>query len=513
MPKNKNLRILKIIGGTILLLVLAGVAAQLFFSNKVKNILNEKVPEALNLTYADISTNVFLGKISLKEVSGNDPDNTIDFKAASITLSGLEYLPLIQNGDITIGEIYLGAPEVVYHQKEKDTTSKENTSEPSKKYVVENFRIENGSFHMLNKKLDSTATVQGIALTLSNINFDKNTAKEKIPFAYGDYQLRTEKGYFSMSPLEFIEFKKMRLTPDNGGFEQFVLRTKYSKAELSRRLAMEHDHYDLIIDSIALKDWNFGVDDELPYFHMGHMQLQRPVFYVYRDKLLPDDESHKKLYNQALRNLKLDLQVDTVQISNGKIGYEERVKEDIEPKNLMFTEIDAIVSNLHSRGKGDVVVDVNAKLMDNGPFSLGWTFDPQNMSNHFTAKGSLSNFQSQSINPFLKSNLGAEVKGTVQQLYFTISGNELESQGDMKMKYENFEFIVLKKDRLGVNKLLTAVVNLFANNGDKTDEDGFRYGSFKVGRNQDKSFFNYLWINLQEGLVSTMTGRGKKRKN
>ena len=128
-------------------------------------------------------------------------------------------------------------------------------------------------------------------------------------------------------------------------------------------------------------------------------------------------------------------------------------------------------------------------------------------------KGSLSNFQSQSINPFLKSNLGAEVKGNVQQLYFTISGNELESQGDMKMKYEDFEFIVLKKDRLGVNKLLTAVVNLFTNKGDKTDKDGFRYGSFKVGRNQDKSFFNYLWINLQEGLVSTMTGHGKKRKN
>ncbi|NVN17628.1 DUF748 domain-containing protein [Muricauda sp. HICW] len=511
MPQNKKSRILKIGVGIVLVLILASVAAQLFFSSKVKTILNEKIPKKLNFTYGDISTNVFSGKISLTQISGNDPDNSMDFKAESITISGLEYWPLLQNGDVTIGELDLVSPNIVYRQKERDTSSKKKTVGPKKKYKVENFRIKNGRFQMLNKDADSTATVQGIDFTLSDIHFDENTAKEKIPFAYGDYELNTEKSYFNMSRLEFIEFGNMQLTPDSGRFQQFVLRTKYSKTELSRRLAVEHDHYDLTIDTIALKNWGFDIEKQLPYFHLEEMQLKHPVFYVYRDKLLPDDTTHKKMYNQALRNLPLDLQVDSVQILNGKIGYEERVKEDIEPNNLIFTNIDATIGNLHSRGLGNVDIDINAKLMDNGPFTLDWSFDPKSKANKFVVKGSLSNFQSQSINPFLKSNLGAEVKGNVQQLYFTISGNELESQGDMKMKYEDFEFIVLKKDRLGVNKLLTAVVNLFANKGDKTDEDGFRYGNFKVSRNQDKSFFNYLWINLKEGLVSTMTGRGKKR--
>lgn len=511
MPQTKRSRILKIGAGIILILILAGVAAQLLFSSKVKSALNEKVPKEINLTYNDVSTNVFSGTISLSQVSGNAPDNTVDFKAESITVSGLEYLPLLQNGDIAVGEILLEVPQVVYHQKEKDTTSKKKKSTPSKKYTVENFRVTKGSFQMLNKDADSTATVQGIDFTLSKINFDENTAKEKIPFTYEGYKLDTENGYFNMSPLEFIEFKKMKLSPDKGEFQQFVLRTKYSKSELSRRLAVENDHYDLTIDTISLTHWDFGMENELPYFRLGEMHLHQPIFYVYRDKLLPDDTTHKKMYNQALRELALDLQVDSVQISNGKIGYEERVEENIKPENLLFTDINATVGNLHSRGKGDVVVTVNAKLMDNGPFTLDWSFDPQNTANTFLAKGSLSNFQSQSINPFLKSNLGAEVEGIIQQMYFTISGNELESQGDMKMKYDDFKFIVLKKDRLGVNKLLTAVVNLFTNKGDKTDDDGFRYGDFKVGRNQDKSFFNYLWINLQDGLVSTMTGRGKKR--
>ena len=511
MPQQNVSRSIKITVGIILALILIAVVAQIMFTNKVETALQEKVPASLNLTYGNLSTNVLLGKISLSDVSANNSGQNIDFKAKSMTVSGLSYIPLLQNGDITINELHLEAPEVVYHQTEKDTTPKKDEKSPSNTYIVKNFSIQNGRFTMLNTTSDSTAIVEGIDFTLSDIKFDRETAQESIPFAYGKYQLNTDKGHYNISPLEFIEFEGMQLNPDAGELQQFVLRTKYSKAKLSRRLAVEHDHYDLTIDNIILDDWDFGFEDELPYFHLDELELRTPIFHVYRDKLLPDDTTHKKLYNQALRELDMDLQVDSIQISEGLITYQERLEADVDPENLTFSAIEATINNLHNQGKGDVTVEINAKLMDNGPFTLDWSFDPQNKANTFLAKGSLSNFQSESINPFLKTNLNAEVEGTIQQMYFTINGNELESQGDIKMKYDDFEFTVLKKDGLGVNKILTAVVNLFAKNGEKTDEDGFRHGNFKVGRNQDKSFFNYLWINLKEGLVDTMTGRGKNR--
>ena len=511
MPQRTVSRFIKILVGIIILLILATVAAQIVFSNKVKTALREKVPETLNLTYSDLSTNVLLGKISLSDVTGNNPDQNIDFQAKSVTVSGLAYIPLLQHGDITIEELSLEAPEMIYQQIAKDTTTKKEDNPPSNTYTVNNFSIQNGRFHLLNKTGDSTATIEGIDFTLSDITFNKETAKESIPFSYGTYGLNTQHGYYDMSPLEIIQFEQMQLTPDAGGFKQFVLRTKYSKTELSRRLTVEHDHYNLKVNDIALKDWDFGFKKNEPYLHLGELQLQNPVFHVYRDKLLPDDTSHKKLYNQALRDLEMDLQVDSIQISKGLITYQERLEADVKPEDLRFADIEATVNNLHTKGEGDVVTDIKAKLMNDGPFTLEWSFDPQNKANQFLVQGSLSNFQSQSINPFLKTNLNAEVTGTIQQMYFTISGNELESQGDIKMKYDDFEFTVLKKDGLGVNKILTAVVNLFTKNGDKTDEDGFRHGDFKVERNQDKSFFNYLWINLQEGLVDTMMGRGKKK--
>ena len=289
MPQRNVSRYLKITVIILLVLILMGIAAQWFFTHKVKSILKEKVPAELNLTYGDVSTNVLLGKISLSDVSANNSEQNIDFKANSVTVSGLEYIPLLQNGDITIGEISLEAPKVVYHQTEKDTTSKKEKQDPSKTYTVSTLSIQNGTFHMLNKTADSTATVKGIDFTLSDIKFDKETAQENIPFAFGTYELSTKKGYYSMSALEFIQFERMQLTPDAGGFQQFVLRTKYSKSELSRRLQVEHDHYNLNIDDISLTDWDFGFENDLPYFHLGEMQLRKPIFHVYRDKLLPDE--------------------------------------------------------------------------------------------------------------------------------------------------------------------------------------------------------------------------------
>ena len=66
-----------------------------------------------------------------------------------------------------------------------------------------------------------------------------------------------------------------------------------------------------------------------------------------------------------------------------------------------------------------------------------------------------------------------------------------------------------KKDN--VNKFLTTIGNLFVNDGSKTDEDGYRHGTINVNRNQTKSFFNYLWLNVQDGLISTLTGNGEKK--
>jgi hypothetical protein len=68
----------------------------------------------------------------------------------------------------------------------------------------------------------------------------------------------------------------------------------------------------------------------------------------------------------------------------------------------------------------------------------------------------------------------------------------------------------MERDKLRVNKLITFIGNLFVDDGSRADENGYRYGTLQVERHQNKSFFNYLWISLQDGMLDVLSGNGKK---
>lgn len=513
MPQKKRSTRIRTLLWAVGIMIMIGIIAQIFFTQKVKEALAKEIPAGIQLHYENLNTNVLLGKIQLQGVVVKDSSGTFELIAKDITVSGLGYIALIKNGDMAISELHLEEPIFTYRKKEKDSLPKKEDKDPSQKLDIEKFTISKGELKQFHKDSDSAQLhIEGINLQVADIRMDGTTSLQKIPFTYGEYNLDTQQLYCDLGPFEFLRLQQLQLNAKEGKVQRLELKSKYSKQDLSKKLVVEHDHYDLTIDTIRLEQFDFGHGDGTLQLRLAQLQLERPIFHVYRDKLLPDDTTHKKLYNQALRDLDFDLQVDSLGITDGIITYEERLEADVVPESVKFTELDATIANLHNQGSGMVKVATRSQLMGNGLLHLDWSFGPQNKSNDFMATGSLSHFDSTEINPFLKTNLTAEVKGVINQLYFTMSGNELESSGDMKMNYDQFEFKILRKDRSKVNKLLTAVVNIFARKNSDTDVDGYRHGSFEVDRNTDKSFFNYLWINVKAGLVDTVTGNGNKEK-
>ncbi|WP_347343954.1 hypothetical protein [Maribacter aestuarii] len=155
---------------------------------------------------------------------------------------------------------------------------------------------------------------------------------------------------------------------------------------------------------------------------------------------------------------------------------------------------------------------LKSDLMGEGKLNFDWSFKVNDPDERFLVQGSLSNFDTTSLNDFLVPSLNVKTEGQIEQLYFTISGDEYVANGDVKMRYNDFKFKILEKDGLGINKVLTFIGNLFIDDGSKTDENGYRYGAIEnVERNQKKSFFNFLWISLQEGLLHLLSGNGKKK--
>jgi len=488
----------------------------------IRNFLDEKIPDHIHLTYGQIEINLLAGSIGLTDVGLDFLDKDTGAKKAGVSLEaigvkGIGYFQVLFGNTISVREIRLSRPRGEYYQGVQQVEN-QKVSVPDgtgkKTLSIAHLSIVDGAFKVLGKAGDSSVfSVEKLNLSLENINVDRETIKREIPFSYGDYDLSTgmvfaDLGRYEALTLSGTSIKNRELQLDN-----LSLKSKYDKAILSKKLDKEHDYIDLKIPEVRMENMDFGFNMARFFLSATSVVLQEPNLEIYRDKLVPDDFVRKKLYSQMLRELPIDLTVSEVKINDGFISYSELVKTGTSPGKIVFADLEATlgnVSNTYENGKKTGIV-ARAKLMGEAPIALRWNFDANRDNDAFYVSGTVTNFRSESINQFLRSNLRTEAEGDVQELYFTVSGDAVSSSGDMKMNYGDFRFTVLKKDRMGVNKLLTFVGNIFTNDGSRTDNSGYRYGEIYAERDNTKSFFNYLWLNVMDGMVSTLTGNGKKK--
>lgn len=505
---------------SILVLVLC-LMVQFMAKSIIADFLDHNIPDHIHLKYNGLSANAFTGAIGLEGVHLEWADqDTIGVlaivKMEALNLEGLGYFDYFFRNAINVERIEFIRPILryaPYRQVARTDTSGNRTVDLKKELAIAKLNIVDGEYTLLQKGPDSIKLeVEKFDILIEDLRTDMELIKKRIPFTYGDYSLDADKIRLDLGPFEILEFNSAHISGGNALLNGLSLRSKYSKNELSGLLKRERDHINLKIPEIRFSGIDLGMAGDRFFLNMESGILDGPDLEIYRDKLIADDPKKKRLYGQMLRELPFDMDIAVLNIRKGGITYAELVTEGTVPGEIYFTDLDAdlrSISNIHKKGEG-TSIEITAKLMGAAPLRLNWNLDPKMEGGAFLVSGNVSHFKAESINPFLKSNLRVEADGEVKELYFTISGDAISAKGDMKMHYSDFSFAVLRKDRLGVNKLLTAIGNMFVNDGSKTDDKGYRYGDIQAERDPTKSFFNYLWLNIKSGLLSTLTGDGKE---
>ncbi|WP_343487334.1 hypothetical protein [Allomuricauda sp. d1] len=513
-PKKKTLFTIAV--AISFILIVGILIAGHIFKTKTEEALSSKIPAAWHLNYESLETNVLLGKISLDNIklSKSNPDKKqgLEIQARSIILKGLDYSDMLLKKQLKADQLTIQHPKAYLNNDFQSNGAKSDTlSTGENKFEIGEVIIENGSLTVFDQKSDSVLhSVGAFDIKVSELTNFSDKSSLKKPVNYSLEKLLAKNIEARLGRFEILKLDDIHLESSTAELRNVELKTKNDKKTLSSVLNKERDHVQLTIPKVELEGLHQNFWAEPASLKISKLTFSNPKAQVYRDKLLPDDTRHKKMFGHMLRHISWKLAIDSVHIKDGRLSYKEKVKEGFQPDSLLFTAIDMNITNVQNIEDKKASVNSTAKLMGKGAFELDWSFYPLDVSDRFTASGQLMDFNSENINPFLRTNLEAKVKGEVNEFYFTVSGNAIKSSGDMKMKYEDFEFMVLKKDLLGINKVFTAVVNIFANDGSKTDAQGYRYGQIEVERDPTKSFFNYLWRNVKDGLVDTVTGDGEK---
>lgn len=507
---------------TLLIVFVVGVIGlNQFFKNKIIYFLDNALANNIELEYDAIHVDSWGGGVTLKDAfitikkQGDTVVNT-KIKTGKISFSGLSYWEYFLKGRVHIEEIHVD-DNSIWFLDDRNDKNQNNAGGPItlvKEINIDRLAIGNTSLKILKPEKDSLfLQVARASFTIENIIINSDIVRRKIPLNYSDMLFEADSLFLKMSPYDNLIIGSVRLQKEDVVLKNTKISTKYSKEELSGKIDKERDYIELEISELGIHKIAWGFIQDTLFTKAALMRIKQPKLNIYRDKLVADDETIKPLYSKMLRSVPFNLMLDSLAVENASIVYQEKVKKDQPAGEIRFSQLEIQAANLgntYKLGTDTTKLAIKGVFQDTAPLQIDWSFDVQNPEDVFNLKGFMGEMAAANINSFTEPNLRAKMTGKVERVYFNINGNNGGSNVDMKMKYDNFKIAILNKNSKK-NKFFSAIANLFVSNDSRDKDTGeYRSGRGHADRDQTKSFFNYLWLNLKDGLIEVLLGNGKK---
>ncbi|WP_053970427.1 hypothetical protein [Mangrovimonas sp. ST2L15] len=515
---TKALKIVLISLGVLILLTIPGYfILQNYVAERIEGVLKTSLPETVQLEYQNFDLSLWNGTLQLGEiVCSYTGKHTGEVRAKlemkSLFLDGIGFMKYLTKNDVLVQDIHLDKPRITYFHDTKipNDSLKSNGINNLKQLVsLEKIKVTDCFINVLNRENDSLLLqVDKFQMNFNEVVMDDASIKEKIPVKVGSYGLSFKDLYFRLNDFENIEVEKGAFESDEIRFENLALYTKYDRETMNKMISKERDHYNLVCDSISVDAPKFGFNkDEVFYFNSPQVSIMDADLKVYRNKLLADNLKIKKLYSEVIRNFKFQLNLEEVLVKNANISYTEKVKAENKGGTVSYSEIYATIKKLGNTYKSPEMTSVNvdAKFFGKTPLKVTWTFDVNNLSNAFQFQADIGHLNASQLNHFTQPNMNIKVNGELKNTQFTINGNNDYSHIDLRIKYDDFDVVALRKDGKEKNKFLSGVLHVFVKNDSKHDGKAYRTASKdQVQRDKTKSVFNFIWKTIESALMKVM---------
>jgi hypothetical protein len=485
---------------------------------KVETFLSEQLSPQIHLKYGDLYMSTLTGTISIEGIDmrlENQQDTVVHTRVTvdKLMLSGFGYWDFFVNDQIEFDQIDIDKNNLVYFKdrfkssSKTDSLKKDPLASINKSVLIKALDIGDTSLTIYDESKDSVLlNVSKASLSLRNIKTDGSLILQKIPLTYDHVNLVSDSVYLKISPYENLTVKSLNLEDHNIHIEGLTILPKLDKKEYSRTISKERDYTVLEVPSLDIIDYDFGFESSTLFTTVKKIHIEQPDVSIYRDKLVADDLTFKPLYSKMLRDLKMRVMIDSIIVSKAHIIYEEKVKTDQPAGSIEFKNMDVDFAQVgNTQPKGALTTITADGLFQQSRLHVDWSFDVHNTNDAFRFSGSIGRLPASNINSFVKPNLNVGFEGTLEEIYFDISGNNDNSTTAMKMKYKDFKVELMRKNGLGINKLLTGIANIFVAKDSKKEESEYREGKGEATRNKNQSVFNFVWISILSALLKTMT--------
>ena len=509
-----NFKKIALVIATLLILIFSINFGLNYWLNKsLPKIISDSNPTSYSFKYADLKIDLLSKNIKASQLTISPKSQSKDSlkkigiyaKIKSIEIIEFKVWDLVFSNRIKANRIIINKPEVYLYKNTENAinNSKSLGSDVVKPFqeivLVENISLNQGTLKIIhNQKNQAILDLNNLNLQIEGIVITDAILKKKIPFEYSNYELKADSIYYRVSDVYHLKAKELKANTKNISIKKFQLIPEYSRKEFVRKLDKEKDLFTLNSESIKVSNIDWGYKGEILFFNANSIRLDQLTANIYRNKLPADDTSKKPLYSKLLRDLKFPLRVDTLAIRNSTLVYEEELSFDKGAGVLKFKDFNLTATNIKSgyqlKKDGVVNIDIDCKFMKNSPFKLNWNFNVLDKKDNFTMRGIVSNLNTNDLYQFTRPYINATTQGIFDELKFTIKGNDLNSYEDASLKYHYLKVTLYRKGAPEKkNKIKSALANLIIKNDSNGETIQMKA---TVERVPEKSFFNFLWLNV-----------------
>lgn len=371
--------------------------------------------------------------------------------------------------------------------------------------------------HSLDEKQQDRQTVNTTNLGMTGFFIDTDARKvdmEDIRFNTKDLHFPIMNGFYTIDIGE-IDVNKKNASLALSGIK---MTSVYPKMDFAYKHPTHMDWFDVTTGNISLS----GVDYRT-YFSDNILNAKRLVV---KDVML-QNLKNKKIYTPPklqpliytkLYDLPFRIAIDTTDVSNFSVIYEELPKNGTVPGQISFMGMNARIdglTNIASHPQQYMHLNANGNLMGTGYFTAKWDMSVSSDYDCFVLDAHLHRFDLRDLNQIITPLAKAEIKsGTLKDLTFRTEASSMNASVGMKFLYNDLSVNILKgDDPESSNKFVTNVANAFLRSNNPNKENSKpREPYLYIERDPYHSTFNYFWQILQPAVVESV-GVSQKKQN
>jgi hypothetical protein len=553
----------KIVAICVAVLAVIVLAAALFLNSFLSGTLSGKLKQAVlkgtdslyHISFSKLDINVFNGSAVLHDITftpdtslyrrlqqtGYVPSHLLELKVKRLEVSGAHPLDVWLHKKIEVAFVDLHNPEVYIskntdqHQPKKQTDKRtlyQKLSGSFKLIHVDSIRLDNINFTYRDKSVPkpSVHVLKEMDINAADLLIDSATQADTSRTLYCRDIVTQLKRYTGKSANGLYTYKIASVKLSTKTSRLDIAGIYVQPLPVAEYLAKSRsDRFYLQLDDVTLHHFNYRSYRRGQSLDVGKAVINKGRFNIFANPNGPLKTTDRLVTfpNWAIRQVKMGLQVDTLDIKNLDVNYSEFKKnKSRKTGTVRFNAVTGRFINLTNKAallkkQPLATVNLTTQFMGKGRLNLSFGFNLADADYSYSYKGHLGAMNLADANDaVMPLGLVRFTSGRVTSLDFNIHGNRHLSTGKVTLLYNNLKVHILKPDdqqgyaTKGIKSLLVNTLILKSDNPDNGKAIP-RVADVAFIRPKNFPYFKTIWLTLLGGLKGC-AGIGKadeKTKN